>query len=448
MKQFVTQYKLPILFITAFFMRLINLNQSLWLDEATTAITVKTHSFIHIITQFSPTDFHPPLYYLVVDVWTNLFGYSEIALRMPSVLFSLGTGWVIYNIITNYELRIVSHELRITNCELRITNCELRVSKEEIREKRYERIAFWAAAFFLFNPLIIYYSQEARMYSMVTFFVAVSFSYLIKFLTSTTKRLTTNFWLMNAFLMLSFFTFYASIFYIVTVYVYLFWTQPRKGRIFIGALVTALGMALITPLLIQQYLHSRAALVSVSNWSLVLGKVTLKNLFLIPIKFTSGRISFYPKILYYVFAGGWTALVASPIILNLRSNFKGLIYDVKLKRFRNTFGMILFFLITPLILGALFSLNSPLFQYFRFQYLIIFMSVGLSLCVGSILFFSNVITQRGSRHSFKKKRFLSTTIYCVLLIGFISWSLLYLLFPPFHREDWKTLATDLQHITS
>ena len=36
----------------------------------------------------------------------------------------------------------------------------------------------------------------------------------------------------------------------------------------------------------------------------------------------------------------------------------------------------------------------------------------------------------------------------VLLVGFISWSLLYLLFPQFHREDWKALANDLQKETA
>ena len=73
------------LFIGAFIMRLIGLDQSLWLDEATTAVAVQTHSFWNIVTQFSPSDFHPPLYYLVMKIWTGIFGYSEVALRMSSV---------------------------------------------------------------------------------------------------------------------------------------------------------------------------------------------------------------------------------------------------------------------------------------------------------------------------------------------------------------------------
>lgn len=152
MKRRILQYKLPLLFLFSFLIRLIHLDQSLWLDEATTAVAVKTHSFWNIVTQFSPTDFHPPLYYLVMKVWTGIFGYSEVALRMPSVLFSLGAGWMVYKIG-----KIISE------------------SRNGVRDDKDRNLAFWATAFFLFNPLIIYYSQEARMYAMVTFTIAVSF---------------------------------------------------------------------------------------------------------------------------------------------------------------------------------------------------------------------------------------------------------------------------------
>src|SRR3990167_11022982 len=114
--------KILLIFVLAFLIRLIALNQSLWLDEAITAKVVMSFGFKDIINKFSPTDFHPPLYYLFMKLWTNFFGYSEIALRMPSILFSLLTGYVIYLIG-----------------------------------------GIWAAVFFLFNPLIVYYSQEAQM---------------------------------------------------------------------------------------------------------------------------------------------------------------------------------------------------------------------------------------------------------------------------------------------
>jgi len=406
MRQFISSKKIPLLFIFAFLIRLINLNQSLWLDEATTAIAVKTHSFIQIITQFSPADFHPPLYYLFMDLWTNVFGYSEIALRMPSVIFSLGTGWMIYLIIKDIHGFFGR------------------------RLSQNDTVGFWATAFFLFNPLIIYYSQEARMYSMATFFIAVSFYFFVRVMKheKCNRRHSTirsDFLLLNIFLILSFYTFYASIFYIATVYLYLLWTQKHKGRILMSGIVVALGIAAILPLVFDQYTNSRLALESVTNWSLVLGNVSVKNILLIPIKFTSGRISFEPKMLYYALAGGWMAFLTFPIILNLFRRLEGL------------FGMTLFFFITPLILGTIFSLNSPLLQYFRFQYLILFLSIilGISCCHSE----QSEESRKGMdpSHSFRMTRY-------IVLIGFISWSLVYLFLPQFHREDWKSLLQELR----
>jgi len=139
--------KIFLVFFFAFLIRLIALNQSLWLDEAVTAKVVMTYGFTEIVSKFSPTDFHPPLYYLLMKLWTNIFGYSEVALRMPSVIFSLLTGWIIFKI------------------------CRLRLGHGE---------PLWTAAFFLFNPLVVFYSQEARMYMMATFLLTGGLYYFFK----------------------------------------------------------------------------------------------------------------------------------------------------------------------------------------------------------------------------------------------------------------------------
>ncbi|MEK7127563.1 MAG: glycosyltransferase family 39 protein [Patescibacteria group bacterium] len=122
-----------IILILGFILRLINLNQSLWLDEAITAITVKNLPLLDIIPKFSLGDFHPPLYYLILKLWTNVFGYSEIALRMPSVIFGVLTVFFIY----------------------------------KLGGKK-------AALFMALNPLAIYYSQEARMYGLAAFAVTAA----------------------------------------------------------------------------------------------------------------------------------------------------------------------------------------------------------------------------------------------------------------------------------
>jgi len=132
--------------IFSFLIRLIHLNQSLWLDEAVVAKVVQTIPFHLIPSSFSPSDFHPPLYYIIMSLWTSVFGYSEIALRFPSIIASLLTGWVVYKI-----------GLFLGD----------------------KKMALWAAIFFLFNPLIVYYSQEARMYMMATLFTTCALYYFL-----------------------------------------------------------------------------------------------------------------------------------------------------------------------------------------------------------------------------------------------------------------------------
>ena len=49
-------------------LRLISIDQSLWLDEAISANVAKL-SIEKIIPTFSVGDFHPPLFYLVLNLW-------------------------------------------------------------------------------------------------------------------------------------------------------------------------------------------------------------------------------------------------------------------------------------------------------------------------------------------------------------------------------------------
>src|SRR4030065_1581620 len=87
-----------LILVLAFILRLIKPNQSLWLDETIGAIAVKSYSYRELFVKFFTSDNHPPLYYLILKVWTSIFGYSEISIRFPSILFGLGTIYLTYRI--------------------------------------------------------------------------------------------------------------------------------------------------------------------------------------------------------------------------------------------------------------------------------------------------------------------------------------------------------------
>jgi uncharacterized membrane protein len=415
------------IFLILFFgllIRLIALDQSLWLDEAVTANVISNYSYSEIITQFSPTDFHPPLYYLLMKLWTNIFGNSEIALRFPSIIFSLMTGWMIY-----------------------LIGEKLKALKEF---KGLEGLGIWVAALFLFNPLIIYYSQEARPYMLVTMFVTLIIYFLLriqntfpesKFFLFFPGKLGFEFriFLINLFIFLSFLTFYGSIFFIAVLYIWLLFKKHFR-LLFMVLPGFVLAGILIYPLFIQQYANSQIALSSVANWDLVLGKANLKNLFLIPVKFSIGRISFEPKILYWIVAGVWSMFVFSLVILNsLKSSSTRLrIWLTADSRFRGNDkegrgydsegpgmtqeNILLWLFIGPIFLAFLASFFTPLLQYFRFLYLIPLLSLLLAMPKTARP------TRSGNWHVW------------VVLVGFLVFSFIYLLNPTYHREDWKGLV--------
>ena len=335
--------KILLILLLSLGLRLISLNQSLWLDEAISANVTKNYSYTGIVTKFSPSDFHPPLFYLTLKSWTSLFGTSEIALRMPSVIFSLITIFLVYKFFGLAPSLLLA-----------------------------------------LNPLYLYYSQEARMYSMVTLFVFCAFLAFKK----------EKIWLYFLFTFLSLSTFYGSIFFFAAISLY--WLYKKKYKKFLlYSLAPFLSLLILSPLLLQQYQASKTLLSSVKNWSSVLGPVTAKNFLLILVKFTIGRISFYPKWAYYLIAFLVTIPLWFKVVLNSRRC-----------------QPMSFIFWSSLGIGMIFSLFTPMFQYFRFLYLIPF------LCL---------ILEKNKFYNFV----------------FLIFSLLYLFNPAFHRENWKEITSSL-----
>lgn len=121
--------------------------QSFWRDEAFSYLLAKRNLFE--IISLTVKDFSPPLYYLFLHFWINLFGKSEVALRSLSLIFYWATLYVVFLILTE-------------------------VFKMKLKK------AFLYLGFFLLNPLLVYFAFEARMYSMLAFFGTLSFYALLK----------------------------------------------------------------------------------------------------------------------------------------------------------------------------------------------------------------------------------------------------------------------------
>lgn len=109
-------------------------HQGLWFDEAYTVMLVKL-PLARMLSTIPKTESTPYLYYLLAWAWTHIFGRSAAELRALSALF--GTAAVPVAYMATRRL-LTSH-----------------------------RAGLVVAALVAFNPLLIWYSQEARAYELL-----------------------------------------------------------------------------------------------------------------------------------------------------------------------------------------------------------------------------------------------------------------------------------------
>ncbi len=109
-------------------------HQGLWFDEAYTVMLVKL-PLGRMLTTIPKTESTPYLYYLLAWVWTHIFGRGAADLRALSALFGIAVVPVAYLATT----RLLGSS----------------------------RAGLVVAALAAFNPLLIWYSQEARAYELL-----------------------------------------------------------------------------------------------------------------------------------------------------------------------------------------------------------------------------------------------------------------------------------------
>ena len=144
---------MPILLITAVgaFLRFYAIGrQGFWYDESYTVLLVHSGpgEMLRLIPQLEST---PPLYYSVAWVWARIFGFDEAGLKSLSALCGTITIPVAYlaarKLLANWRSAVI------------------------------------VAALVAFNPLLIWYSQEARAYSMLVLLSActlLAFAYVLE----------------------------------------------------------------------------------------------------------------------------------------------------------------------------------------------------------------------------------------------------------------------------
>ncbi len=121
--------------------------QSYHHDEVVTASRILRAGFGHAMHQVWAGESTPPVFYALAWVWTQLVGTGEYGLRTISAVAGVLTVPVAYGIG---------------------------------KELRGRRAGLWAAALVAVNPMMLWYSQEARAYALVALFGALSVLYWLR----------------------------------------------------------------------------------------------------------------------------------------------------------------------------------------------------------------------------------------------------------------------------
>ncbi len=198
--------------------------QSLWYDEAFTPVHVLRASLGATLHNVVHSENTPPLWYVLEWAITRVLGTSAVALRLLSALAGIATvpvAWAIGRALQGPNTR---------------------------------RAAIATAAFVATNPLLVWYSQEARAYGLFVLMASLAFLCFLRALSDPTTRRLLEFAVAASLALLSH---YFAVFLLLPMGAWLLWAAiPRKfsRALYALALPAVVGVALI-PLILAQGGH-------------------------------------------------------------------------------------------------------------------------------------------------------------------------------------------------
>jgi len=199
-------------------------HQSLWYDEAFTPVHVLRASLASTLHNMVHSENSPPLWYVLEWAITRALGTGAVALRLLSALTGIATVPVAWAI------------------------------GRELQGPPTQRAAVATAAFVAVNPLLVWYSQEARAYGLFVFTASLAFLCFLRALRSPSRRRLLEFAVAASLALLSH---YFAVFLLLPMGVWLLWTAiPGKlSRVLYGLALPALVALALIPLILAQGAH-------------------------------------------------------------------------------------------------------------------------------------------------------------------------------------------------
>jgi mannosyltransferase len=220
--------------------------QSIWFDEAATWDLMRL-PFGDLLDRAAHQESSPPLYYVLEWCWTHVFGTREAGLRSLSALAGTLTVPVAYAI----GARLASPSAGRTDDPGSAPADPLPPAGGRPAALRApQRAGLATAALVAVNPLLVWFSQEARAYALVVLLCAAALLTFLRACDEPQRARWLGWWALLAALALA--THYFAAFVLAPQAAWLLWRHSRRREALtaVGAVVAA-GAALL-PLLLEQ----------------------------------------------------------------------------------------------------------------------------------------------------------------------------------------------------
>lgn len=291
-----------LIIVAAFLLRLILVNQSLWLDEA---IQVIESSVPFSQVWQIPGDFHPPLFHYLAHFWLKM-DTGEWFIRLLPILLSLG------GIYFTYLLG---------------------------KELKNKQLGFLASLFLATSSFAIYYSQEFRPYALSLLLATVSYYFFYQFV----KNKHFLFWpyiisnILGVYSLYLFPLIFASQLLVAGLYF-----KKAVKKILTNILISCLFFLPWIPMFFQQLQIGQGWAQDYQIWKNSVSTPLFKALPLTFIKFWLGNVSFENIYIYFVI---FFLLLILTVFL-IHQSFK---------KYREQTIILLIFILAPVLLAFLLS---------------------------------------------------------------------------------------------
>ena len=190
--------------------------QSYWYDEAVTVGLVRM-DFADMLDRIPDSESTPPLYYIVAWLWAKVFGAGEIGLRSLSAVCGVAFVPVIY-----------AAAARAASA----------------------RVGLVAALIAAVNPILVWYSQEARAYALLVLLAGLSFLFFIRLLDGDPRRRILVLWAVVSALALA--THYFAAFLVAVEAVWLLTAAANRRPVAVAVAALAAVELAHLPLILHQ----------------------------------------------------------------------------------------------------------------------------------------------------------------------------------------------------